>query len=119
MNRTDEHWLTLTKRHESHSPVGYMRLRPVSPGSHVFEVAEVRPATGRLGGGVKDVNRSDMRETQCMLDPDPADTPDLVLLKSLFKVAQGLLKDTDVSFARRAKPRRFLKFFKRSANSVS
>ncbi len=64
VNRTDEHWLTLTKRHESHSPVGYLRLRPVSPGSHVFEVAEVRPATGPLGasrdregGGVMDEQR--------------------------------------------------------------
>ena len=45
VNRKGEHWLTLTELGESHEPMGYLRLRSISPGSHVFEVAEVRPAT--------------------------------------------------------------------------
>ena len=48
VNRTDEHWLTLTELGESHEPLGYLRLRSISPGSHMFEVAEVRPAHGPL-----------------------------------------------------------------------
>ena len=48
VNRKDEHWLTLTELGESHEPLGYLRLRSISPGSHVFEVVEVRPSTGPL-----------------------------------------------------------------------
>ena len=48
VNRKDEHWLTLTKLGEPYEPMGYLRLRSISPDSHVFEVVEVRPAHGPL-----------------------------------------------------------------------
>ena len=48
VNRKGEHWLTLALLRASGSPIGYLRLRPVSPGSNIFEIAEVRPATGPL-----------------------------------------------------------------------
>ena len=48
VNRAGEHWLTLALRNEPHCPIGYLRLRPISPNSHIFEVAEVRPANGPL-----------------------------------------------------------------------
>ena len=48
VNRKDEYWLTLSTREKPHSPIGYLRLCAVSPGSLVFEVTEVRPAIGRL-----------------------------------------------------------------------
>ncbi len=47
VNREGEHWLTLGML-ESFNPKGYLRLRPISPGTHVFEVVEVRPAIGPL-----------------------------------------------------------------------
>ncbi len=44
-----EHWLTLTSLlDDEYTPIGYLRLRPVSPALHIFEVAELRPATGPL-----------------------------------------------------------------------
>ncbi len=48
VNRKDEHWLTLVDQTKPHRPIGYLRLGPISPNSHVFEVVEVRPASGSL-----------------------------------------------------------------------
>ncbi len=83
VNRTDEHWLTLTELGESHEPLGYLRLRSISPGSHVFEVAEVRPAHGpllhspKIGSRaaieriIRDVINDSGDEPGDMGDPDP------------------------------------------------
>ena len=48
VNRTGEHWLTLASTGRPHTTIGYLRLRPTRPDSTMFEVAEVRPATGSL-----------------------------------------------------------------------
>ena len=48
VNRKGEHWLTLALPVAPTSPVGYLRLRPVNPGSDIFEIVEVRPANGPL-----------------------------------------------------------------------
>ena len=54
VNRTGEHWLTLALRANPYAPIGYLRLRPTKPDSPMFEVAEVRPATGPLLGARTD-----------------------------------------------------------------
>ena len=49
VNRSDEHWLTLTGLDGNPGePIGYLRLRPVATDPHTFEIAELRPATGPL-----------------------------------------------------------------------
>ena len=48
VNRSGEHWLTLTDIENFGRPIGYVRLVPVSRDSHTFEIAELRPATGPL-----------------------------------------------------------------------
>ena len=59
VNRTDEHWLTLTSWDESLKvPIGYLRLRPIT-GPHTFEIAEVLPASGSL-----------IRSQDGLLDPE-------------------------------------------------
>ena len=50
VNRDGDHWLTIAHPNNFASPIGYLRLRPVATGSHTFEVAEVRAATGPLLG---------------------------------------------------------------------
>ena len=48
VNRTGEHWLTLALPSNPYAPIGYLRLRPMKPGSPMFQVVDVRPATGPL-----------------------------------------------------------------------
>ncbi len=48
VNRTGEHWLTLALPNNPYAPIGYLRLRPMKPDSPMFQVVEVRPATGPL-----------------------------------------------------------------------
>ena len=48
VNRTGEHWLTLALPNNPYAPIGYLRLRPMKPDSPMFQVVDVRPATGPL-----------------------------------------------------------------------
>ena len=48
VNRTGEHWLTLALPNNPYAPIGYLRLRPMKPNSPMFQVVDVRPATGPL-----------------------------------------------------------------------
>ena len=48
VNRTGEHWLTLASTGRPYTTIGYLRLQPTRPDSTMFEVVEVRPATGPL-----------------------------------------------------------------------
>ncbi len=53
VHREGEHWLTLGSIEAPHDPLGYIRLRPlagteITTDRHLFEVAEVRPASGPI-----------------------------------------------------------------------
>ena len=48
VNRAGEHWLTLASTGRPYTTIGYLRLRPTRPDSPMFEVVDVRPATGPL-----------------------------------------------------------------------
>ena len=48
VNREGEHWLTLASLETANIPLGFIRLSPLTGSRHIFEVTEVRPATGSL-----------------------------------------------------------------------
>ena len=58
VNWKGEHWLTLSLPQNDYSPIGYLRLRSVSASEGIFEISEVRPASGPLFSTIKDADDS-------------------------------------------------------------